>query len=88
MRLTETLCESMPEVAVMVMCDVIGVAGGVEGGVGAAAMLVPLLQPDIVPIASMQMNARMEPRRRTDRLRRPTRPSRPSGSSPASTIGP
>lgn len=84
-RLTDTLWESEPEVAVTVICDVVGVPdAGVVGIDGDAVAMCPLLQPVIAPTASMQSTSRSAPRTLLSLLRIPAKPRSPSGSRLAS----
>lgn len=90
MRLTFTLWESEPEVAVMVIWEAAGVGlpdpGEEGGGVDDAGVvgLPPPLQPVIAPRLRMQTIARIEPRRYLLLLRTPAKPRRLNGSRPAS----
>lgn len=89
MRLTDTSCESEPELAVIVICDVAGVGelgGGAVGDVGGGdicAALFPLLHPVIIPAVCMNRTMRIEPRTAPNFLRRLAKPRNPSGRSPA-----
>jgi hypothetical protein len=90
MRLTVTLCERDPEVAVMVTWEVAGAGvtgAGEDGGAAAGAgELPPPLQPVIAPRLRMQTMARMARRRCLLLLRTPAKLKRVIGSRPASTL--